>query len=114
MIRAALDHAGRGGPIEALSSGPRDFDRLPRNSGWRFMLLAHMDRDMLLRHLAGAERRAANGARHLELQRRLLQGLRRDRHDTHRATELLRTFEESQAMDLTDLARIRAQLAQSG
>ena len=71
-----------------------------------------MTRDMILRHLADAERRAANGQLHLERQRRILNELRRDRHDTHRAEELLRTFEESQAMHLADLARIRAELGE--
>jgi len=78
------------------------------------MLIVAMDRDSLLQHLAGAERRAADGERHLERQRRILEELHQDRHDTRRAEDLLRTFEESQAMHRADLARIREELAHVG
>ena len=73
-----------------------------------------MDRKMLLEHLAIAERNVAQGERQLEHQRGLIEELRRDGHDTHKAEELLLTFEESQALHIADLDRIRAELAQSG
>lgn len=72
-----------------------------------------MDRERLLEHLAKAEHAAAQGERHLEHQRGVIEKLREGGHDTCRAQEILRTFEESQELHLADVARIRKELAQA-
>lgn len=68
---------------------------------------------MLFDRLAKAERSVAQGERHLEQQRGVIAHLRRDGHDTKKAEELLRTFEESQMLQVADLARIRSELARA-
>jgi hypothetical protein len=60
-----------------------------------------MDREILLRHLAQAERHMVEGQTQVERVREVLARLKRDGHDTRRARELLRSFEETQAQIVT-------------
>jgi hypothetical protein len=66
-----------------------------------------MDRDTLVKHLVDAERHVAEGERHLEYQRCLIQRLERDGLDSHRARAVLTTFEDLQRLHLVDLERTR-------
>jgi hypothetical protein len=70
-----------------------------------------MDREMIERHLVLAERHVTLGAMHVDTQRAIVADLEAKGHDTQRARELLRTFEEMQAMHEADRERIAGELA---
>ncbi len=70
-----------------------------------------MDRVMLLDHLAQADGHVAQAERHLIEQRKLIDQLERDGHDTVAALDLLRTMEESLAAHIADRDRIRGEIA---
>lgn len=65
---------------------------------------------MLRQHLAQAERHVAEGERRIARQRELVAELARDGHDTDQATQLLRQFEELQALHVVDRDRLRKEL----
>ncbi|MBV8909501.1 MAG: hypothetical protein JOZ89_01955 [Gammaproteobacteria bacterium] len=74
-----------------------------------------MDRQMLLDHLAEAERHVEEGTRLLERERAAIEERRRrGGPDVPGTEELLRTMEESQKMHLDHLERIRKELAELG
>ena len=64
-----------------------------------------MDRRMIEAHLALTERHVAEGKRHVARQRELVAELERDGHDTATALDLLRQFEELQALHVADRNR---------
>ena len=67
-----------------------------------------------LQRLAEAERHLAQGAAHIEHQRRLIAELQREGNDTTRAEGLLKTFLEIQSMHERDRDRLRAILMRRG
>ena len=73
-----------------------------------------MDREMVERHLAQAQRHVKEGERHIAGQRELLTRLDRDGHDTTEAAKLLANFEDLQRMHLTDRDRLERELAALG
>lgn len=70
-----------------------------------------MDKATLQRYLAKAEERVVLGEEHIARQRAVLARLAGDGHDTTRAEELLRTYEESQALHVADRDRLAVELA---
>lgn len=70
-----------------------------------------MNRELLQDHLRLAERHVVQGAELVEKQRRLIERLARDGHDTAAARAVLQTFEETQAMHVADCARLSKELA---
>jgi len=68
---------------------------------------------MIAAHLAKAEEAVAIGERNISRQRRLIDQLERDGHDVAAARALLATFEESQALHVFDMDRLRRELARS-
>lgn len=70
-----------------------------------------MNRQMIVDHLAQAERHVSEGERHLASQRRIVAELERDGHPVEQARELLRLFEDTQAMHIADRDRLREDLA---
>lgn len=80
-----------------------------------FVLADGVDRERLHEHLKLTERHLADGRRRLEHQRGVIERLRRDGHE-YRALQgekLLRTFEQLQSMNVSELARIREELART-
>src|SRR5690349_4360020 len=73
-----------------------------------------MDRDMLLDHLALAERHVKEGERHLTQQAALVHKLEVGGQDTAEAEALLKQFQELQVMHIADRERIKAELQQLG
>jgi hypothetical protein len=71
-----------------------------------------MDRQILLEHLAQAERHIEAGARIVRRQRELIAELQRDGHDAKEARRLLKQFEDVQAMHLTEHDRLIKELAE--
>jgi len=69
-----------------------------------------MDRKMLVRHLAQAERHVAAGEHHLERQRRVVAKRLREGFDDREAMNLLMEFERLQAMHVADRDRLRQEL----
>jgi hypothetical protein len=69
-----------------------------------------MDTVTLRKCLDLAERHYDEGVKVLERQRSLLESLRRHGHDTREAEELLKEFEETQALHTADRDRLRSQL----
>jgi hypothetical protein len=69
-----------------------------------------MHRDQILRHLEAAERHVAQGEGVIKGQRDRIAELTRDGHDPSAATDLLRTFEATQALHIAGRDRIRADL----
>jgi len=59
-----------------------------------------MNREMMLAHLAMAEKNVALSNRHIERQEELFAELDRDGHDTSMALDLLATFRRSQAQHI--------------
>jgi len=70
-----------------------------------------MDRAILLRHLAQAERHISEGAGHLARQQELIDELTRHKHDTRGAQMVLATMRETQGLHIEDRNRILAELA---
>ena len=73
-----------------------------------------MNRLLALEHLAQAERHVAEGERHIIEQRARIAEAERGGLNTTIAKELLRTFEQTQALHLADRERVRAELSESG
>jgi hypothetical protein len=69
-----------------------------------------MDRELLERSLAQAERHIAEGEAHLVRQRALVARLELGGYDTSEAIRLLRQFEELQAFHLAHRDRLRKEL----
>ena len=69
-----------------------------------------MERQILIDHLALAEKHVAQGEQHLARQRKVLETLARDGHDTATAADLLRTLEATQALHRAERDRLRAEL----
>jgi hypothetical protein len=69
-----------------------------------------MERQLVQKHLDMAERHVAQGERHIAQQRALIANMKRHGQDTFTATELLRTFERTQAAHVADRDRVRAEL----
>lgn len=70
-----------------------------------------MHRDLLVQNLEAAERHVAQGDSFIKHQRELIAELTRDGHDPSAATELLKTFEATQALHIEGRDRIRTELA---
>ncbi|WP_407123357.1 hypothetical protein [Bradyrhizobium sp. STM 3561] len=70
-----------------------------------------MDRTLLERHLALAERHAANGLRLIEHQERLITELDRWGHDTGAAQSVLATLRDTQRIHEQDVERLQLALA---
>lgn len=70
-----------------------------------------MDRAMIENHLADAERHVIEGEHHIRKQREIIAGLRERGYVTADAEALLRTFEDTQRLHLTDRDRLRRELA---
>lgn len=78
-----------------------------------FILLEHMNREMLIEHLTQAERHVAQGERILEHQRGVIEHIRTALYDSRMlalAESLLHTFEELQELHVADAARLRRDL----
>lgn len=58
-------------------------------------------------HLAAAQQHVADGARHVALQRKIVGDLESAGHDKKMARKLLALFEQSLALHLADLDRVR-------
>ena len=71
------------------------------------VLSCFMNRELLERSLAQAERHVIQGERHVARQRDLVARLERDGHDTSQAIQLLRQFQELQALHIADRDRLR-------
>ena len=69
-----------------------------------------MDRAMLKDQLEMARSHVALGEKHLARQRELILELYRDGHDTRQARELLKQFEELQALHVSDCKRLEQEL----
>jgi hypothetical protein len=69
-----------------------------------------MDRATVERHLVEAERHVAIGESTIANQRRVLENLLRDGHDTTAAEKLLTTFLDTQDLHIQDRNRLRAEL----
>jgi hypothetical protein len=72
-----------------------------------------MEEAMIRDHLALAERHVAEGERHIAEQRARLDELERAGADTQLARKVLQVFEETQAMYVSDRARLRAEFEQA-
>ena len=70
-----------------------------------------MDRDLILEHLAGAERRIASARKKITEQIEFIAWLKWLHKDATGAIALLRDFEMRLAIHATDRERLRAQLA---
>jgi len=68
---------------------------------------------MIEKHLALAERHVADGEKHVARQKQLVAELERDGHDAKQARDLLKQFEDFQAIHVAERNRLRSQLAQS-
>lgn len=73
-----------------------------------------MERAVLLRHLAQAERHIAEGEQRLIHQRAVIRELEQDGHRTGSARALLAALEQTQALHFADRERLRAELAHEG
>jgi len=69
-----------------------------------------MDRDILLRHLAQAERHVAEGKVHLARQEDLIAMLDRKGRDTNSARRILATLRQIQSLHQRDRSRILSEL----
>ena len=69
-----------------------------------------MDKAMLLRHLAMAERHVAEGRVHVDRQTRHVADLQRDGHDTEQARDVLFRFQELLEMHEAERARLKREL----
>ena len=69
-----------------------------------------MNRDLLLRNLAQAERHVARGNEHISRQESLIAEMDRRGHDTVDARRLLDTLRETQALHRQDVGRLLREL----
>ncbi|OKO75952.1 hypothetical protein AC629_33420 [Bradyrhizobium sp. NAS80.1] len=69
-----------------------------------------MDRAMLEKHLAIAQRHISEGAEHLARQQELIDELAHHNHDTTGAQAVLTTMRETQAIHIADRDRILMEL----
>jgi hypothetical protein len=69
-----------------------------------------MDRRMIEAHLEQAERHVAQGESHVARQRKLIQDLQRDNHDTAMARELLSSFQRTLSAQIDHMDRLRGWL----
>lgn len=76
------------------------------------MIGSAMDRAMLLRHLAEAERHVAEGDRHLGRQREIIVQTEAAGRDSQLARDVLATMELSQASHISGRARVIRELEQ--
>jgi hemerythrin len=72
-----------------------------------------MNRGLLERHLAQAERHVTEGSIHVERQRELVQQLERKGQDSSGARSLLANFEDVLRMHIADRDRLATELAGS-
>jgi len=72
-----------------------------------------MNRVLLKDHLAQAQRHIAEGIRHVECQRQIVDELVRRGDDARRSTALLELFEETLAGHVEERNRLRGELAKS-
>jgi len=70
-----------------------------------------MDRELLTKHLALAEKHVLEGERHIRRQREIIEELRQHGHDTSAASKLLAEFERTQASHIADRDRLRGELS---
>ncbi len=70
-----------------------------------------MDRELLEKSLAEAERHAAETERHVANQLEFVARLERDGRDPSQALRLLQQFEELQAIHIAERNRLREELA---
>ena len=69
-----------------------------------------MNRDLLLRNLAQAERHVARGNEHISRQESLIAEMDRRGHDTVDARRLLDTLRKTQALHREDVGRLLREL----
>ena len=69
-----------------------------------------MNRDLLLRHLAQAERHVARGNEHISRQESLIAEMDRHGHNTMDARKLLDTLRKTQALHRQDMERLLREL----
>ena len=69
-----------------------------------------MDRATIERHLAEAERHVALGEKNIANQRRVLENLLRDGHDTAEPEKLLQGFLDVQDLQIANRNRLRSAL----
>lgn len=72
-----------------------------------------MDKGLLLKHLALADRHVLESEGRVRQQQALVEQLERDGHDSELARQLLLEFEHSLELHRYDRARIQAELAQA-
>jgi hypothetical protein len=70
-----------------------------------------MDRAALQQNLRMARVHVALGDEHIQRQRQLIEELERDGHDTGTARQLLKVFEETQALHVAGVERLERELA---
>ena len=71
-----------------------------------------MRRQILIDHLAQAERHIAEGRVHVDRQRQIVEDLVRDGKDAGRSRNLLELFEDTLAMHIAERDRLRTELAE--
>jgi hypothetical protein len=69
-----------------------------------------MDRDMLREYLAQCRRHVAMGEAHIARQKDIIAELERDGHDSAKARDLLRVFEEAQDLHITHRDQLQKEL----
>lgn len=72
-----------------------------------------LDSQMLVDHLAQAERHLVQAQEHVRLQHDVIAKLQRNGHDTRQANTLLNTFIDMEAAHLADRDRLRRELAKT-
>lgn len=72
-----------------------------------------MDRKIIARDLHRAKQHVREGAAHIRKQRRVVDELSADGHDTRLARDLLQTFESMEAAHVDDRARLSDELARA-
>jgi hypothetical protein len=65
-------------------------------------MLGAMDREGLMHRIANANKRIAEGTRHIAQQKKLVHGMERLGRDTAQAARLLQTFEETVQLHIAD------------
>jgi hypothetical protein len=72
-----------------------------------------MDKEMIVRHLAKAERAVALGQKHIAEQRAIIEQLSRSGRNMGQAEQLLLTFVETQRVHVEHLDRVRKELSEA-
>lgn len=106
-----MSHCGSSALLKSRRWPISDHDVF-QSSGGFFVVWWRMDRAMLQKHLAIAERHIAQGVKLLAKQEALIAELARHNHDTEGARAVLATMRETQTLHIDDRDRISRALEQ--